>query len=153
MKLNNQKRIAASLLKTSKKNVWLDPNRLDEIKEAITKTDIRALIADKAIKGKPKRGVSRSRARKIIIQKRKGRRQGAGSKKGRKTARLPKKKRWMIAIRLQRNFLKELRAKELIKPNVYQSLYRKAKGGFFRSKRHIKLYIGEHNLVEQNVKK
>jgi len=153
MKLNNQKRIAASLLKTSKKNVWLDPSRLDEIKEAITKTDVRALIAGGAIKAKQKEGVSRSRARKIIIQKRKGRRKGPGSKKGRTTARLPKKISWMAAIRLQRSFLKELRDKKIIKPGVYQLLYRKSKGGFFRSKRHIKLYIEEHKLAEKNVKK
>ena len=152
MKLNNQKRIAASLLKTSKKNVWLDPTKFEEIKEAITKTDIRALIADKVIKGKPKRGISISRIRKNIIQKRKGRRKGTGSRKGKRTARLPKKKRWMAAIRLQRAFIKELKDKKIITPTTYHTLYLKTKGGFFRSKRHIKLYIKEHNLTK-NVKK
>lgn len=152
MKLNNQKRVAAKLLKTSKKNVWLDPSKSEEIKEAITKTDMRALIADKTIKGKPKRGVSRVRARKNIVQKRKGRRKGTGSRKGKRTARLPNKKSWMASIRLQRAFIKELKVKKIIDPPTYHSLYAKTKGGFFRSKRHIKLYIKEHNLAK-NVKK
>jgi len=152
MKLNNQKRIAASLLRTSRKNVWVDPTKADEVKEAITKTDIRALISDKVIKGKPKRGISRSRTRKNIVQKRKGRRKGSGSKKGKSTARLSNKKIWMASIRLQRKFLKELKDKKIIEPKNYHVLYAKTKGGFFRSKRHIKLYIKENNLVK-NVKK
>ncbi|MBI2419008.1 MAG: hypothetical protein HYV28_14135, partial [Ignavibacteriales bacterium] len=48
--------------------------RLDEIKEAITKIDIRNLINQGIIKGKPYVGTSRFRARKRLIQKRKGRR-------------------------------------------------------------------------------
>jgi ribosomal protein L19E len=29
-------------------------------------------------------------------------------------------------------------------------LYMKSKGGFFRSKRHIKIYISENSLIEKN---
>ena len=43
MKLNTQKRIAATILECSPSRVILDEERLEEIKEAITKTDIRGL--------------------------------------------------------------------------------------------------------------
>ena len=53
----------------------------------------------------------------------------------------------MKKIRLQRKFLKELYNKEYLNPQIYRKLYNKAKGGFFRSKRHIKLYIDDNDLV------
>ena len=88
-------------------------------------------------------------SRKTALQKRKGKRKGAGSKKGKKTARLSKKDAWTGRIRIQRRFLKELRDKGIITKNDYHSLYLKSKGGFFRSKRHIKLYIEERGLVKK----
>ncbi|HIC77493.1 MAG TPA: 50S ribosomal protein L19e, partial [Candidatus Dadabacteria bacterium] len=139
MQIKIQKRLAAQLLKASKNDIWLDSGRLDEIKEAITKADIKSLIKDKAIKSKKRVGISRHRARKRDVQKRKGRRSGPGSKKGGKYARLSKKKSWINRIRIQREFLQNLRNKEAIDRSSYRSLYMKCKGGFFRSKRHIKV--------------
>ena len=153
MKLKNQMRIAANILKASHKRVWFDPERLDEIKESITKADLRALIKDKAIKLKPKRGVSRGRVKKIRKQKRKRRRLGIGSRKGRSSARLSNKRKWVNKIRTQRNFLVLLKDKKLVSPRTYRDLYRKAKGNFFRSKRHIQLYMEEHNLFVKDGKK
>ncbi|MBR9675781.1 50S ribosomal protein L19e [Candidatus Woesearchaeota archaeon] len=150
MKLKNQKRIAASVFKGSKKRVIFETSKLEQIKEAITRFDIRNLITQGVISEKPKRGVSRGRARKVNEQKRKGRRSGAGNKKGTRTARTPKKLVWMNKIRLQRSFLKELKEKKLVDDKIFRDLYRKAKGGFFRSKRHIKLYVNEHGLVRSD---
>ena len=82
MNLSHQRRISAKLLKIGENKVWFDPDRITEIKEAITKADIRALINDYAIQAKPKNAQSRSKARKIKKQKSKGRRKGAGSRKG-----------------------------------------------------------------------
>ena len=149
MELKLQKRLAGEMMKCSEKRVVFDTERLEDIKEAITKADIRRLILDKAIKEKPEKGISRFRARKIALQKRKGKRKGQGSKKGKKTARVPKKEAWIKKIRIQREFLKEIRDKELITKNDYHSLYMKSKGGFFRSKRHIKLYIEENKLIKK----
>lgn len=149
MELKLQKRLAADVMGCSEKRVLLDPDRLSDIKEAITKLDIRSLISDKAIKKKPVKGISRVRARKTALQKRKGKRKGAGSRKGKKTARISKKRIWIGKIRVQRAFLKELRDKDLISKADYHSLYSKSKGGFFRSKRHIKLYIEERRLVKK----
>ncbi len=153
MKLNNQKRLAGQIFKGSKKRVRFDESRLSDIKEAITKYDIKALIEDGAITEIKKRGVSRGRARDRQVQRSKGRQRGQGSRKGKKTARLPQKFDWIQRIRLQREFLRELKEKELITNKIFRDLYMKAKGGFFRSKRHLKIYITENKLVTKDAKK
>jgi large subunit ribosomal protein L19e len=146
MKSKIQKKLAAKISKRSAKKVKLDPDRLDDIKEAITRADVKGLIKDNAIFLEQKTGVSRSRAKKIHSQRVKGRQRGHGSRKGKATARLPQKRAWVNKIRLQREFLMELKGSKLITPEVYKDLYRKSKGGFFRSKRHIKLYLSEHKV-------
>ncbi|MCK5107243.1 MAG: 50S ribosomal protein L19e [Nanoarchaeota archaeon] len=143
MKLNTQKRIAADVLGCSANRVTLDEERLDEIKEAITKTDIRSLIKDKAIKMKPIAGTSKSRTRHVKNQKKKGLRSGYGKRKGKATARLPKKIKWMAKIRTQRKFIKELKEKGIVETKEYSELRLKSKGGFFRSKRHIKIFLNK----------
>jgi large subunit ribosomal protein L19e len=152
MKLKNQKRIAAQVLKVGKTSVRFDPERLSDIKEAITKADIRGLINDKAITSRPHGSQSKARLRKRLDQKRKGRQQGSGKRKGKKTARLSKKLIWMVKTRVQRGYIKELREKKLIEVKIYRELYKKIKGNYFRSKNHIKLYLTENKLFE-NVKK
>lgn len=149
MQLKTQKRLAAHVMKCSEKRVIFDQDRLADIKEAITKTDIRSLVHDKVIKEKPLRSTSKAGARKNASQKRKGNQKGPGSRKGKKTARFPKKTAWMNKIRVQRRFLKELKEKDALSEKNYQMLYLKAKGGFFRSRRHIKLYIEEHELARK----
>ena len=151
MRLTVQRRLAGSIMRCSPKRVWFDTERLEDIKEAITKQDLKIMIAEGAIRERPAKTVSRGRARVQAAQKAKGLRRGVGSRKGKKTARLSKKRSWINKIRIQRIFLKLLRAKELIEPKIYQNLYLKSKGGFFRSKRHIKLYIDDQKLVK-NVK-
>ncbi|MBW2988972.1 50S ribosomal protein L19e [Candidatus Woesearchaeota archaeon] len=143
MKLNKRKRLAAQILKCSKKRIRLDQDRLEEIKESITKADIRSLIKDKAISKVHVKGVSRGRARKRLVQKRKGKQKGMGSIRGSRGARIPKKKEWMNKIRSQRKLLKELKEKKIIDNATYKDIYLRSKGGFFRSRRHIKLYLEE----------
>ena len=46
-----------------------------------------------------------------------------------------------MKIRNQRKFLKELKDKKIINKKVGSDLRSKAKGGFFRSKRHIKIFL------------
>ena len=149
MNLTNQRRIAATLLKCGKSRVWFDESRLADIKEAITKTDIRRLIKEDAIKRSPMQGISGFRSRHRAKQKRKGRQRGQGSRKGRKNARLPSKDMWIARVRVQRSFLKNLRQKKMLESLTYRKLYRKSKGGFFRSKRHMELYMEEHGIGKQ----
>lgn len=148
MKLKAQRRIASVILKCSPKKVWIDSRRDEDIKEAITKRDIRGLIKESAIKKRKTNLQSRVRARKMQKQKSKGKRKGPGSRKGSINARVSKKERWMKRIRAQRSFLKELKQKKSITTRTFNDLYKKSKGGFFRSRRHITIYIDEHNLTK-----
>jgi len=149
LNLKGQKRMVKSLLKIGLKRVKLNQEGLEEIKGALTKKDVKNLIKKKVIIIKQKKGQSRSRIRKHLEQKRKGRRKGIGSRKGKKTARLKPKKIWMNTIRAQRKIIKEIRDKKLITPQMYRKIYLKSKGGFFRSKRHILTYLTEHNLIQK----
>lgn len=149
MDLKLQKRLAAEILKCSEKRVWLDPEMAEDIKEAITKADVKGLINDGVIKKKHAKGVSRGRARKRAEQRKKGRQKGFGSRKGRFTARQPRKREWINKIRTQRDLLNELRERKIITRKDYRHVYMMAKGGFFRSRRHIRLYIDEHGLAKK----
>jgi large subunit ribosomal protein L19e len=144
-----RKRIAARILKCSPKRVWLDPEHMDDIKEALTRSDLRGLIHDGIIQKVQKIGVSRSRAKERHIKKRKGQRTGAGKRKGKATARTPMKKEWMNTIRLLRSTLKGLKERKQIDTATYRELYMKCKGGFFRSKRHLSMYMAERNMKKE----
>jgi len=150
MNVKNQKKLAAKLLGVGKNRVFLDTSKLSEIKEAITKTDLRSLIAGKAIKVKPIKGHSRAHARKILIQKRKGKRKGRGSKKGKKTAVMSRKRTWISRVRTQRRFIKNLKNKNLVSNKTYRDLYLRVKTNRFRNVRLIKLYIEDNKLIEKN---
>jgi large subunit ribosomal protein L19e len=147
MKLSVQSRLAASVLKCSSKRVHFVPDRLLDIKEAITKADIKGLISEGVIFKTQAKGVSRFRAKQKAAQRRKGLQRGPGKRKGKHTAIVSKKEAWMAKIRTQRIFLKELKSKKIVDAAAYKNLYRKSTGGFFRNKRHIKIYMQEHNLV------
>jgi large subunit ribosomal protein L19e len=152
MKLKLQKKLASNILKSSPKRVKFEKELLDEIKDSLTKDDVRGLIKRNLITLNKKKGVSRSRAKKRKIQRVKGLQKGAGKRKGTANARTPEKEIWMNKIRLQRTFLKELFDKKYLTPQTYRNLYLKAKGGFFRSKRHIKIYIEDNELAIKKTK-
>ena len=149
MKLSVQKRLASQVLKCSPKKVSFAPDRSADIKEAITRSDIKNLVSEGLIVKSQAIGVSRARAKKRAEQRKKGLQRGPGKRKGKKTAIVPRKTSWMAKIRTQRALLKELKENNRIKQEDYISLYKKAKGGFFRNKRHIKLYIEEHNMFQR----
>ena len=146
MNLRNKKLIASKILKVGTGRVWFDPAKNTEIKEAITRDDIKKLISQGTILVKQKEGVSRGRYREIVKQKRKGRRKGPGTRKGKQTSRLGRKEAWVTRIRAQRELFNELSKQGNITDETYRNLRVKAKGGLFRSRRHIKLYLTEHNL-------
>ncbi|MFC6733366.1 MULTISPECIES: 50S ribosomal protein L19e [unclassified Haladaptatus] len=139
--LKAQRRLAADVLDVGKNKVWMDPEASAEIAEAITREDIRELVADGSIKAKDKRGNSRGRARKRNEKRAYGHRKGPGSRKGKAGARQNKKKDWTSRIRAQRKKLKELRDEGELDRTQYRSLYNKASGGEFRSVQYLLNYI------------
>lgn len=146
MNLTSQRKLAASVLDCGIYRVWIDPERMDEVSLAITRDEIRKLIKDKAIKALPENSQSRGRARLLAEKKKKGRRTGPGSKKGKKYSVVSKKSRWINRIRAQRKHLVGLRDRRVITVNTYRNLYRKAKGGEFRSVAELDRYINDNNL-------
>ncbi|WP_332899767.1 MULTISPECIES: 50S ribosomal protein L19e [unclassified Haladaptatus] len=139
--LKAQRRLAADVLDVGKNKVWMDPEASAEIAEAITREDIRELVADGSITAKDKRGNSRGRARERNKKRAYGHRKGPGSRKGKAGARQNKKADWTSRIRAQRKKLKELRDEGELNRTQYRSLYNKASGGEFRSVQYLLNYI------------
>ncbi len=146
MSVISQRRIAASILKVGQNRIWLDPEDMDAISSAITRTEIRKLIHEGAIRTLPERGSSKGRARTVKSKKRAGRRSGPGSRKG---ASLPRKTAWILRIRAIRNRLRELRDKRMIQTETYRRLFLMAKGGSFRSASHLDEYIEARKLARK----
>ena len=147
MMITNQKRMAAQIFSKREgrvvgiHRVWVDPDYLDEVADAVQKADVRNLIDDGIIMAKPIVGTSRSRTRKVSHQKSKGRRKGQGSRSGSANARSPRKQRWMTRIRAQRRALRKLRDEGSLTSSQYRHFYLKAKGGSYRSIAHMRSNI------------
>jgi large subunit ribosomal protein L19e len=139
--LASQKRIVAAILKCGVNRVWFDPERLSDIENAISREDLRGLVADGAIKARQKKGVSRGRAREKIAKRSYGHCRGPGRRKGAAGARHPGKRSWIQKIRAIRKALVALRETGTIDPHTYRILYRKAAGGQFRSVAHMKAQL------------
>ncbi len=136
---SSQKRLAAKVLKCGVNRVWISP-KSEKVKTAITRSDIRRFIDDGVIKKLPV---------KKNIRKIKKRQQKRGSIKGKAGARERKKEGWLRSVRPQRKLLKELKDGKKLKPNAYRKIYRMIKGGSFRSRHHLNLYLKEKgHLVE-----
>jgi len=137
MRADRAKELVAEIFGVGVSRVRIRPEHLGEVEEAMTKDDLRSLVERGVIEILPKRSPSRHRARYLHRQKRKGRRRGYGSRKGTPGARLRPKLAWILKIRAIRRFLKVLRAEGKITPREYRRIYRLAKGGHVRSKRHV----------------
>ncbi|MDD4983498.1 MAG: 50S ribosomal protein L19e [Candidatus ainarchaeum sp.] len=130
----------SKLLNVGKSKVWISPDATTEVKKAITKDDIKEMVNNGTVK-KVISGQSRGRARKLKAKKTAGRRRGPGTRKGVKTARTRPKEEWIKKVRAQRKYIREMKDKNEIDSTLYKDLYAKVRGGFFRSKGHIKLYV------------
>jgi len=150
MNYTPQKRLAAEILGVGTHRVWIDPEVEEDLSLALTREDVRKLIADRVIRKKPMIGVSRGRARILSIQKKRGQRRGHGSRKGRKGARQPTKELWIAKIRSQRRYLRGLRNNQLITPAHYRQLYAKAKGNSYRSVTHLRNTITELGMIKKS---
>ncbi|MEM5812770.1 MAG: 50S ribosomal protein L19e [Candidatus Aenigmatarchaeota archaeon] len=139
MDLKEKRKLAAKILKCGLDRVWIDPKRIKEVEEALTRRDIKRLIGSGVIKKLPKKGNSKRERRK---------RRGKGSIKGHRKDEA--KKQWMKKIRAQRRYLKYLRDKGMISKKSYKELYKKAKAGMFKSKSELKLYIDHNEMWENN---
>ncbi|MHB8396141.1 MAG: 50S ribosomal protein L19e [Thermoplasmataceae archaeon] len=134
MNINSAKKIAAGLLKVGTTRIWIDTNSVDQVLEAATRDDIRALIMRNVIQKVPAKGNSGARFRKRIVQRSKERRHGPGSVRGTRNARDPRKRRWIRTIRAVRDELRTLKQDNRINKSTYRKYYRMSKGGKIRSR-------------------
>ena len=132
MDLGKKKALAARTFNVGKERIFFVPSRLDEIKEAMTKQDIRDLHREKAIVVKEIKG------RRTKIKKKT--KKGDGSKK--KNIK-NKKKTYMVLTRKLRRYLKDLKSQGKITKEESKSMRKKIRSKDYRSKAHLKLQIGE----------
>ena len=148
-----QRRMAASLLGVGLNKVWMDPEKTEQIGEAITREDVRGLIADGTIRKIFDRGASRGRWRAFKALRDYGHRRGPGSRKGARGARTGHKAPWIKRIRLQRARLRTLRDGGTLKRGAYRSLYQRASGGQFRNLAHLGQTLDAMGVREVGTKK
>jgi len=146
--LTTQRRLAAAEMSIGQSRVWInpDPEAASDLADAITREDIRSQIEAGNIKAKPKKGNSRGRFRARAAKRAYGHCKGPGHRKGAKGARSPRKEQWMTKIRALRKRLKELREGGQVDRHTYRLLYRKSKGGEYRSISHLNAYIKAKSL-------
>jgi len=139
--LKSQKRMAAEVMGVGKSRVWIDPDHIEKVEQAITRQDIRNLVEGGAIDKRKVKGTSKARAKHKKKQKVKGQRKGHGRRKGSKNARKSSKEKWVERIRAIRVRLKEMRDEEEITKEQYRKLYDMSKGGFFRDVKHLENHV------------
>ncbi|MDW8083743.1 MAG: 50S ribosomal protein L19e [Candidatus Caldarchaeum sp.] len=144
MTLTMQRRMAADLLKCGQTRVKFDPERLEDIESAITRAEIRKLIADGAIYKVPAKGVSRARFEAE-------RKRGEGSREGGKHSLVPRKTAWINRVRAQRKYLQKLRERGSITPSDYRMLYSYVKAGNFKSVASLKEFIKTKGLLKEGM--
>jgi len=130
--LNLKRRLVARMLGVGVDRVWFDPEAIEDLEGIDTRDDVRKLLKQGVIKILPVKGQTRRKKKK---------RRGPGSRKGKKTARLSKKERWMVRVRAQRKLLRKLRDQGKLTKSEYRRLYMLVKGGMFRSRAHLLEYI------------
>ncbi len=132
MNLKKKKKLVSRALKVGIGRVRLNPEMREEIKEAITRQDIKDLKKEKIIKVKEKRGRKKKKKRKIK------KRQGKRKKKTRKG-----KKDYVKLTRKLRKYIKNLKTRNKISKERYYELRKKIRSKVFRDFAHLKASIEE----------
>ncbi len=130
MNLGKKKELAKRTLGVGKERIAFAESRLEDIKEAITKQDIKDLYSQGAIVIKPKKG-----RRKVVRKK--------SRSVGNVRIRVNKRKREYIAmVRKQRKHIAELKKRGELAKEEHDDLRKKIRNKVFRSKAHLKEHIG-----------
>lgn len=129
MNLGKKKELAKRTFNVGKERIVFAKSRLEDIKEAITKQDMRDLKKDKAIIIKEKKG------RRKVKKKRK-RSPGNIRKRGRK-----RKKDYVLLTRKLRKYVSEMESQGKISKEKANEIRKKIRNKMFRSKSHLREYL------------
>ncbi|MBW6442489.1 hypothetical protein K0A97_01755 [Patescibacteria group bacterium] len=133
MNLKKKKELAERTFGLGKKRIIFVKSRLKDIKDAITKQDIRDLHQDGAILIKEVKGRKKITRRKV---------RGAGSVRKKVSKR---KQDYVILTRKLRKYLSELKKQGKISKEQSEDLRKKIRNKAFRSKAHLKAQLqGEY---------
>jgi large subunit ribosomal protein L19e len=130
MNLRKKKILAASALGIGKDRIIFNNQRLDEIKEAITKQDIRDLVEAGAI------SINDIKGRKTVVRRKTRRRSGSVRKKVKNS-----KAVYVTITRKLRGYVSELRNQEKISDEKFWSLRKNIRARTFKSKSHLKEHL------------
>jgi len=134
--LTKKKELAAKTLNVGKNRICFSSENLADIKEAITKQDIKDLHAEGIITIKPVKG------RKKIVKRKTRRGPGKIKKKVNK-----RKQEYVKVTRKLRAYLSELKKLGVISNELYLNLRKRIRMRAFRSKAHLKEYLENHEEV------
>ena len=131
MNLAKKKSLAARTLKVGKGRIVFLKSRLNEVKEALTKQDVKDLQKDGA----------------IIIKEIKGKRKKERRKKRRNVGKIKKKinkrkQKYVILTRKLRGYISELKKQGKLSKEEVSEIRKRIRNRKFRSKAHLKEYIG-----------
>jgi len=141
MNLRTKKQLAAKVLKVGKNRIQFDSDRLPEIKEAITKQDIKDLHQGGFILIKPIKG------RKKVVKRKTKRGPGKIKKKVNK-----RKQTYVKITRKLRDYLKQLKNQGVIKNELFWGLRKKIRMKDFKSKAHLKEYLKNSEKIDLDIK-
>ena len=132
MNLTKKKELAAKTLGVGKGRIIFDNSRIDEIKEAITKQDIRDLNSNGAIK----------------IKEISGRRKNVKRKNRRRVGKIKikvntRKQDYVKLTRKLRDYIKKLKEQGKIDLAKYKELRNQIRNKVYRSKKNLRDSLGE----------
>jgi len=147
MNLAKKKNLAAETLKVGKGRIIFKMENLSEIKEAITRQDIKGLYQEGMIAIKPVKG------RKKVVRRKT--RRGPGKIKKKVNNR---KQVYVKITRKLRGYIRELRNRGVVDRELYWTIRKKIRMRDFKSKANLKDYlkgidVDFDKVVEREVKK
>lgn len=140
--LHSKKKLISRVTGVGVHRLRLDPDKLDEVADAITRNNARGMITAGFVTIKPIKGTSRGRARFKKVQRSK-RGTKSGSKQGRKGARTARKAAYVAKVRSLRRLLKIAKDRKEITNPEFWSLYKRVGGNTVRNKAHLRLLVQE----------
>lgn len=140
--LRSKKQMLSRVTGVGVHRLRLNPDKLDDVADAITRSDARALMTAGTVTVKSVRGTSRGRAQyKKDQRSKRGTKQG--SKQGKKGARSARKALYVAKVRALRRLLKIAKDRKDITNPEFWSLYKRVGGNTVRNKAHLRLLMEE----------